>query len=406
MIVSLFVMSIIVKYLGKYDYGLLNYGTAYIMIFLNISSLGMDGILVFEIVKGEIKAGELIGTALFMRFASSIISLLSIFGIIYILNYGEKILIIITLIQSVSLLFSIFDILKYWFQTNLNSKFVIIAKLYAFIIISIFRLVLVYLKADTYLFAIAVIIEAALTALFIYYIYKKHGGPKIKIKVNLISVILKKSYVFLIAGLLFSVYTQIDRIMLGKMVGLSEVGIYTAGMNIAGVWTFIPLAVIESLRPIIMKEKYVSEVKYLDLYTRLNTVIIWVSLFFAIIMSLFAKTIIVIVFGNEFINSSIILVILTCSKIFSMLGITRTIWLLSENRKKYINILVGVGAICNIIINYILIPIYGAKGAALATLLTEFIASFLILFFISETRNLGKLLFKSFINPLIRNKKS
>lgn len=400
MILSLIVTSIVARYLGTYNYGLINYGLAYITIFLNISSLGIDSILVYEIISNEKKTGEMIGTAMFMRVISSLISVIFIYTIVSRINSNNGLLVIITFIQSISIIFASFDLLKYWFQSNLNSKYVVLSKLIAFTLVSSWRIILVALKVEVRYFAIATIIETFTTAVVLFISYYKHRGPNLKIKLSLMSVLLKKSYLFIVAGLLVSIYTQIDKIMLGKMFDISSVGIYTAAMNIAGLWIFIPMAMIESLRPLIMKEKNVSQERYEHLFSKLNSIIIWISIAAAISITLLSKYIIIIIYGSGFLESTPILIILVWSRIFSLLGTTRTIWLISENLKRYVNVLVGIGAIINFSMNLYLIPIYGALGAAIATIIAEFISSFLVLYFLRDTKPLAKMISSAFLHPL------
>jgi PST family polysaccharide transporter len=400
MILSLLVTSIVARYLGTYNYGLINYGLAYITIFLNISSLGIDSILVYEIVSNEKKTGEMIGTAMFMRVISSLISVIFIYTIVSHMNSNNSLLVIITFIQSISIIFASFDLLKYWFQSNLNSKYVVLSKLIAFTLVSSWRIILVALKVEVEYFAIATIIETFTAAVVLFISYYKHRGPTLKIKLSLMNVLLKKSYLFIVAGLLVSIYTQIDKIMLGKMFDISSVGIYTAAMNIAGLWIFIPMAIIESLRPLIMKEKNVSQERYEYLFSKLNSIIIWISIAAAISITLLSKYIIIIIYGRGFLESTPILIILVWSRIFSLLGTTRTIWLISENLKRYVNVLVGIGAIINFSMNLYLIPIYGALGAAIATIIAEFISSFLVLYILRDTKPLAKMISSAFLHPL------
>ena len=59
---------------------------------------------------------------------------------------------------------------------------------------------------------------------------------------------------------------------------------------------------------------------------------------------------------------------------FSYLGSVRNVWMLAENKQKYLWIINLSGALGNVILNLILIPIMGVNGAAVASLCTQIFA--------------------------------
>lgn len=401
---SLIVTSLMARYLGTADFGLINYSLAYIIIFTTVMNLGIDSIIVNEIIKYRDKTGEIIGTTIYLRLASSIISVFLIFLIISYFNVDEKTIIFITLIQSISLVFIVFDTIKYWFQSNLQSKYIVISKSIAFTIVSIWRLILIYFEKSIYYFAVATIIEAIVITIFMIVFYVKFKGPRIRFSLQTAKKLLSKSYHFFIAGLLIMVYTQIDKIMLGKMTDVSTVGIYSAAMTIASLWVFIPYALIESARPIIMVSKNQSENSYIKKYKQLYCSIIWISVGASVIITLLSKPIILMIYGDQFIESVDILIILIWSRIFSLIGSTRAIWLTVENLGRFHVIFVGIGAFLNVIFNILLIPRYGAIGAAYSILLAEIVSSFFAVLLFKETRALFRLIIESFLFSGVKNK--
>jgi Na+-driven multidrug efflux pump len=82
---------------------------------------------------------------------------------------------------------------------------------------------------------------------------------------------------------------------------------------------------------------------------------------------------------------------------FAMLGSSRGIWLISEGLQRYSVIYISSGAIVNIILNYLLIPIIGGYGAALATLISQVTVSIIVPLFIKETRISVIMMLKAFI---------
>lgn len=392
---SLIITSLMARYLGAQDFGLLNYSLAYIIIFTTVSNLGIDSIIVNEIIKKRENTGKIIGSTIYLRLFSSLISIFLIYLIVSYLNPSDTILLIITLLQSISLFFIIFDSIEYWFQSNLQSKYIVIAKSTAFIIVSIWRLALIIFEKPIHYFAIATIIEAAVIGLFIMMFYIRFNGPRLRFSYQIAKQLLFQGYYHFIAGLLIMVYTQIDKIMLGQMTGGATVGIYSAALTISSLWMFIPNALIESARPIIMNSKDQNEKSYIKKNKQLYCSIIWIGIAASVVITLLAKPIILLIYGIQFIDSVNVLIILIWSRIFSLIGTTKAIWLTVENLGKYQVYFVGIGALLNIVLNYLFIPKYGAIGAAVATLFAEMVSTLIACLFFNKTRPLFKLIIES-----------
>ena len=113
---------------------------------------------------------------------------------------------------------------------------------------------------------------------------------------------------------------------------------------------------------------------------------IWGSVAVAIPITLIADWLIISLYGNEFQSAADILRIYIWAGIFVSLGVASSKWLVTENLERYSLYRTALGAMLNVAFNFWLIPIYGLKGAAYATLITQCLASFLILLFYKKTR--------------------
>jgi len=401
---SLVVTSLMARYLGAEDFGMLNYGLAYIIIFTTVSNLGIDSIIVNEIIKNREDTGKIIGTTLYLRFISSVISIFSIFIIVNFFDANNITIQVITCIQSFSLLFIVFDSIGYWFQSNLQSKYIVIAKSVAFVIVSVWRLALIFLGKSIEYFAVATVIEAIIMSAFIFIFYTRFEAPKLRYSFQTAKQLLSQCYHFLIAGILIMVYTQIDKLMLGQMTGNTTVGVYSAALVISSLWMFIPNALIHSARPLIMASKNQDEDLYIKRNKQLYCSIIWIGIGASIVITLFSKPIILLIYGDQFIEAVHVLVILIWSRIFALIGTIKSIWLTSENLSKYLIIFVGIAAFVNVALNLILIPKYGAIGAAIATLFAEVLSALFANLFFKKTRPLFKLIIESILFKGVRAK--
>ena len=78
--------------------------------------------------------------------------------------------------------------------------------------------------------------------------------------------------------------------------------------------------------------------------------------------------------------------ILVWVELFSMIGTARGIWILAENKNRYVKYYLGIGVVTNLVLNVVLIPIWGTTGAALATLITQITTSLIAPLFFKETK--------------------
>lgn len=386
MILSLLVSTIVVRYLGPSNYGLISYASSFIAFFSSICTLGLNGIIVRELVENQHKQGEILGTGIILRVVSSIISMIMILIMISIINSGDKILLIVTFLQSISLIFNSFDLINYWYQSKLQSKYPTIIQSIAYIIMCIYRVIILVMEKDVRWFAFATTLDIIIISSMLVIFYYKQGGLKLSFSIKTGKNLLKQSYHFIFAGIMVAIYAQIDKIMIGNMLDTKAVGLYSTAVSLCGIWSFIPGAFIDSARPLIMEQKNISEEIYIRRLKQLYSVIIWMSILYGIFITIFGKFIVVLLYGKEYIECvpALLIVVWYCS--FSYLGSAKNIWLICEGKSKYEKWFTLLGAVTNIILNLIFIPILGIKGAALATLATQIMTNFIIPIIFKETR--------------------
>jgi O-antigen/teichoic acid export membrane protein len=179
MIFSFIVGILTARYLGPGNYGLINYGSVYTGIFTSICSLGLNSIVVKELIDQPEKQGETLGTIIGLKFVASILSLMSIFALTSIVDSGDVVTIQVVVLCSVGLVFQAFTIFEFWFQSKLQSKVSAIATMIAYIIVSVYRVVLLVKGCSVQWFAVATSIDYFCIALILYIAYRKSGGPRL-----------------------------------------------------------------------------------------------------------------------------------------------------------------------------------------------------------------------------------
>ena len=384
------------RYLGPSNFGLISYAMSVVAFVIPITYLGMDGILVQETVQNPKEEGKVFGTALLMSFASSIACAIGVTVFVFFLNAGDRESVTVCALYSLILLFQALELIRYWFQSHYLSKYVAVISLCAYVAISAYKIFLLATGKSIYWFAVSNAIDHMMIAVALLITYRKLGGQKLSFSVATARRMLGKSKYYILSGLMVTVFAQTDKIMLNMMIDSAATGYYTAAVTAAGMTSFVFAAIIDSMRPAILQAKTESEECFRQNMRRLYSIIIFLSLAQNIGMTLLAKLIIQILYGESYLPAVSALQIVVWYTTFSYSGPVRDIWILAKEKQRYIWRINLSGAMLNVILNVILIPVWGVNGAAAASLITQFFTNVILGFLLKPIRENNRLMLESF----------
>ena len=389
----------VARYLGVQQFGLLNYAIAFVAIFNPLANLGLDVVVVRRLVADPTQQQSILGTSFWMRFVAGWLTWLAVIIGIYLLRHDDAMTIVTVMILGAANIFQSFDTIDLWFQSQVRSKYSVLAKNAAFIATTSIRVVMVLIHAPLVAFVLAILLEAVLGAVGLLIVYKQQGYL-VKLwqwSRSLAQDLLRESLPLILSGLTIMIYMRIDQIMLGQMIGDKAVGVYSAATRISEVWYFIPMTVSSSVMPSIFNAKEISEELYYQRIGGLNRGLTWLAIAVAIVMTFVSKPLIVMLFGNSYIESGTILAVHIWASVFVFSGVATSGWFIAENLS-YLSLYRTLsGAIVNILLNIFLIPIYGGLGAAIATVIAQAVASFISNGVNPKTRKLFKIQIKSLL---------
>ena len=253
MMLSLVVGALTARYLEPSNYGLIGYGTSLVNLFTAISQLGLDSIIMNEMVVHPEQKGKIMGTALCMRVAASCVSFGCVLVLVAVLEPGNYVLWVITALQAFAIVCRVYELLNEWFLSELKSKYYVIANICGQTAVSIWKVFLMILGASVLWFGASTTIQALVCGGIVAVIFGISKNFKLEFSMDTAGRLFEKGKHYVLAGLAIALYTQMDKVMLGKMMGETEVGFYTAAMTIAMLWEFIPQAIINSSRVLILE---------------------------------------------------------------------------------------------------------------------------------------------------------
>lgn len=394
-ILSFVIGLLTARYLGPDNYGLINYATAYSTFFTSFCTLGINSVIVKNFIDNPAEEGKTIGTTLVLRLISSILSLFTIVGIVRLVDGNEPVTLAVVALYCLGLIFNVFDTFNYWFQSKLQSKYYAIATIVSYIIASAYRVVLLIQGRSVQWFAIANSVDYCIVALLLVIFYKLNHGPKLSFSMKKGKELLSVSYSYILSGLMIAIYGATDKLMLKQMLDEASVGYYSLASSISTMWVFILSAVIDSLKPTIMKYHNENRLLYENMNRRLYAIIFYVSLLASSFIAVIAPLFISIIFGEEYLPAVTPLRIVVWYVAFSYLGVARDIWIVCERKQKNLKYLYIGSALLNVVLNYITIPKLGVNGAALSTLITQISTIFIFPLFIKDFRPNVKLMLEA-----------
>lgn len=394
-----FVVGILsARYLGPSDYGLINYASAVIAFFVPIMQLGLSSTLVQEYVNDPEKEGEIVGTQLAMSIISALSCIVGVFAFVNVAHHGDKTTILVCMLYSVTLVFQATEMLQYWFQAKLMSKYSSVAMLCAYTAMSLYRIVLLVTGKSVYWFAISHAVEFFVAGVFLVVAYRKHGTQRMSCSFKLAKKMFAKSKYYIAAALMVVLYNGIANVLLVQIHGETENGYFAAANTCVMAVHFVYMAVIDTARPMILESRKDSVESFEQNIARVYSFTTWTAILQGLVFTLFAGLIIRILYGEEYALAIPALQVLVWNRSFSYMGHVRNIWILGEERHNLLWIINLGGAIASLVLNLLLIPIWGACGAALASVVTQFFTNVIMGFILKPIRPNNQLLLRG-MNP-------
>ena len=388
LIAGLFIGVWLARYLRPDQYGTLNYAIALVSLISPLAYLGLDGIVVRDLVRLPSEKERILGTSFGLKLAAGVAGFLTSVAVIYLLRPKDDLTQWLGGIFAAGLVFQAFDVIRFWFESQVQSKYVVYARNAAFCTIAAVKIGLILARAPLIAFAWAGVTEIILSAIgfSIAYEMKRHHIRSWRFDLGLAQQLIRESWPLLTTGFAVLIYMKIALVMLGGMIGDKPVGIYSAATRLSEVWYFIPLAIYSSVSPSIVEAKKISEDLYYQRIGKLFRLMAVISYGIAIFTTLFSNILVLTLFGHAYGEAGAVLSIHIWASIFYFLGVARTPWILNEGHMKLSLYSAILGATINIILNLFLIPKYGPMGAAIATLVSYAFSSFLFNAFLRTTR--------------------
>lgn len=394
--VGLIVGVLVARYLGPELFGKWNYAIAFISLVSAIATLGLDQIVVKHLLDKNEEERLLLGTAFYLRLIGSFICTIFVVTYFYFFK-NDSLLLGVAFLTVLNLWFQAFDVIDLKNQSLLQSRKTVIVKNSVFVVLSIVRLFFVYFKFSLISFVFLGLLECMLGALGLILYYGINNFTEWKFNIAYCNVLLKQAWPLILSGIVIMMYMRLDQIMIGEMIGDRGVGLYSVSTRFTELWYFIPSVFASSFFPKLVEKFNINKNNYYDVCLKLLKLLFVISFSIALFFTFSSNFIINFLYGKEYIMSVFALQISIWTGVFVFWGVAAGNMLVIENLNKH-NLIKSIqGLLLNILLNLMLIPKYGINGAAIATLISQFYASYLYYFFFKKTRHIFILQTKSIL---------
>lgn len=384
-LLQLVVGMLCARYLGPGDYGLIGYAASLLTFALPLMRLGLNATLVKELVEEPEQEGQIMGTALVLNLLAALAAMAGVYAFATAVNPGDPRTVLVCTLYSLSLIFSAMEMFQYWFQYRLMSGYSAAVMLAAYVAASAYRIFLLARSADVWWFALTNSVDQGIIGVTLILIYHRLGG-RLSFCFKRAAALLAGSRYYLLSALVAVLFQSTDRILLTAMAGTAENGFYCAAVTCATMAQFVFLAITDSFRPVILEAHRDDPVKFGTDVARLYAITFYLSLAQALVLTVGAGWIIALLYGGAYLRAVPVLRVLGWQFVFSCMGVVRNVWILAENRQKYLWRINLLGAMVSIGVNLYMIPRWGALGAAITSLLTQFVMNFLLGFPVKSLR--------------------
>jgi O-antigen/teichoic acid export membrane protein len=397
--VGLIVTVWIARYLGPSEFGLWSYAIAVASLFGTLAGLGLDGILVRDLLEKSAERSIILGTAFVLKLAAASVALLLSVLTIVILDQGAFTVTVLVFLSATVFVIQSVYVVDSLFQALQLNKYTVISQNIAFFLSSGIRVAMIFAQADVLSFCFANVLESAAASLFVMIAYRRSGGLVFEWRYSgkLAKAMLGDSWPLMLSGFAYIVYIRIDQIMIAQLLDSRAVGLYSAAARISEAWNFIPASLIVASFPSIIASRRTSKALYEDRLRRLLNLLAIFCIVAAAAISASSTWIIRVFIGDDYLDAAPALCLLAWGGVFTAMGFASGRWMISENIPIFALLRNIAGATANLCLNFILIPRHGIQGAAIATLISFSIANFFFYLVHHKLRPLFFMTLRSFL---------
>lgn len=396
LMIAMVVGVLVFRKLGVERLGAFSYALAMMGLFSPLSTAGLGENLVRRMIGERTCVGTVLGTAFMIRITGTLLAFILGLGIFHLLPNHTSANGFDVAVAGLALWSAPLLVLDPFFQSLSRSRVVTVCGLAAGIVAAFVKMGGVALDAPISFFLFANALDALLLGaglLGVYLAIPRAGAWRVDVAEG--RALLAEAIPSILAGFAIFVYDQSDLILLGMLSQEREVGLYTAAVRVSSIWRFIPFAILTSAAPFLYRAQQRSDTEYAEALLQTTSLVVATCYFFIVPIAVFPAEILGLLFGDSYVAAAPALRVHIFSNLFCVLGVAQSTWLLGRGLLWAGLRNTVVAAAVNVVLNVVIIPRYGAVGAAATTVVATCVATIPLNAIFEDTRRLAGIQFKS-----------
>lgn len=376
-VISLFglilVNAYVAKYLGPSDYGKIALVISIFTLAQTIIWFGNQEVLFKRVSQNQLSGLNYLFAT--QKIRKILCVLISFPILLWLYLFSDFLTFCFGVAVAISTFFIIQDIFVVYNNAILKSQLNVYSNILMLIIVLIIRYLIVEKNLSPYFFCLPL----ALIGIIPFLLKKVWLNRKEKTIRNKLlnekkytSYYLKVGSVLVVSSISVGLYTQINNLLLGKMISTYELGLYSVAITLGVTWTFVNQSIITSYMTKIYKEN--NKYKIYKMMGYLNVFIILISLLYFLLIYFFGKNIIDRLYGVEYLQSFDSVLIIIFSSMLSSLGIIVARFMIKDGGYSFLSKKTVLVTFFSIPLSFSLIHYKGLIGAAWSMLIVEFLS--------------------------------
>lgn len=402
LVLTLLVSVVLARHLGGHDFGVLNYAISYAALFGGLASLGLDFLVVRDLVNDDDDTDALMGTTFWIRLAAGSVIYAALVVSTFCTGETAESRTLIWIVGTATWL-QAFRVIELFFQARVVMKYSVVVQLGAFGVYAMLSMGLTRTGAGLSYYTLPHLVASVCIAsgLMAVYLRRGHSPRHWRFHRSLARRLLNDCWPMFLSSMMIPVITNMDRVMIQYFLGSEMVGNYSVAVTLSSIWNTIPIAICTSLLPAIVAARNTDPERYQAVVQKLHHLMLWVSVLIAVLASLMAKPIVALLYGGtRYPFAAAALSIHVWSIVPMSVGVLSSYWLVVEGLQRLYPVRTLATAVVVVALNAVWIPRLGINGAAIATICAQLVSVHLIYLADKRTRRIARMQIESVVLPI------
>jgi polysaccharide transporter, PST family len=375
---SFLVVVWIARTLGPEMFGALNFAQSIVIGLVPVVTMGLNPVLVRDLVQQVDKRDALLASAALLRLAGALILMMAALTLAYVLSDHDPQIMWLVAIVGLGVFAYAADGIDSDYQARMQNKTIVLIKLVGFVICTLLKIVLIVVSAGVEWFAAVMTFESLLIALMMWRAAQRDGfGFVWRPKESVIrSLILQAAPMFLVA-LFGNLFGRVDQVLLGSMAGYEVLGSYAVAWKIVEVLCMFPYFAVTALAPALSALQRESQDLFKSRYILATRILFWSSIVVCVVLSFALPEILPWIFGPRYVDAIDPLKILLWVLPMILLGHMTFQWALHMGGMRFVIVQGAFMLLVGTLLCWLLIGFWGQVGAAVGILVTQLLANLL-----------------------------